>query len=266
MTYEAWLKVQSGALDLFTERLQNVAVTIRQEATETINEVIEYIRRIVSSSTEESLVVSAFKALRVVAGTISPGEENSLAKTIPSALTAIRSRKAVSPAMMALPSLMSVSIGVDLNLFSWFHRTGLGPRVIPNFREIIDVCVFVIREGTEDQKGVYFRLTSLVHRSNSETGSEIVGNALSVLQRLLVSIPTFWGREELTQVVRLYTERYTASNTQLQTMTPLIKSIAKRAPAKILLPTLYELWPSINASSRPVSLVVRLRFELIFNY
>lgn len=86
--------------------------------------------------------------------------------------------------------------------------------------------------------------------------STIEENALSVLHGMLISIPTFWGSEELTQVIRLYTDHYFSKDTRPAVSTSLMNTIAKRVPPKVLLPTLCDMWSSIEASPRVVTLIL----------
>jgi len=119
-----------------------------------------------------------------------------------------------------------------------FHSAALGPRIIPVFRDIVDKCVSVISEGSGDQPGL----------------PTIEENALTVLRGMLMSIPTFWGSDELMKVITLCTDHYSSKNSRPAASTSLLNTIAKRAPAKILLPTLCDMWSSIEVSSRVVTL------------
>ena len=75
-------------------------------------------------------------------------------------------------------------------------------------------------------------------------------STLAILHGLLSSIPTFWGSEEVTQVVNFYIEDcFQTSNVQSSPLSGLMKSVAKRIPAKILLPTLLELWAPLEATA-----------------
>ena len=143
-------------------------------------------------------------------------------------------------------------------------RRKLGPRMIPYFREIITESVSLLREGAEgipssaqdfDQE----RLTPL---------SVIVDDTLGVLHGLLTSIPTFWGVGEITQVVKLYLDHYASmSSTPSSAMPTLMKAIAKRAPTKVLVPAVYEMWPSLKTSLQMVCpLPPTLLFYLTFHF
>lgn len=82
-----------------------------------------------------------------------------------------------------------------------------------------------------------------------------VGDAQSILLGLLSSIPSFWGTAELEQVVILYLDHCeTMSSSSSALMSSLMKSVAKRAPAKALLPAMIELWPSLKTSRQMVQL------------
>lgn len=79
---------------------------VRRTATPIINDIVDVIKRIMSSTSNEPLMDSAMKALRTIALTMSPGEESSLASAITSVLAAIRHRNATATAMMTLRSLV----------------------------------------------------------------------------------------------------------------------------------------------------------------
>lgn len=95
-------------------------------------------------------------------------------------------------------------------------------------------------------------ISSTVHAIDSCTDQKLVDDALGVLQGMLRSIPTFWGTGELTAVIKLYVEHHSPANAKLAPMASLIKTVAKKVPAKTLAPTLCEIWPSIKASPRHV--------------
>ncbi|KAF4611649.1 hypothetical protein D9613_003824 [Agrocybe pediades] len=93
----------------------------------------------------------------------------------------------------------------------------LGPRIIPFFRSIISQNLF------ED--------------------------AFAILHGLLQTIPTFWGSSEVTQVAYLYMDQASsASKPFAAALSSLTKSLAKRTPAKVLVPTLVEMWQSAQFS------------------
>ena len=77
--------------------------------------------------------------------------------------------------------------------------------------------------------------------------AQITQDALSVLQILLRSIPSFWNVKELVQVIGLHLDLCGSPNTE-STMAPLVKAIAKRAPPKTVLLTMNELWPPLHHS------------------
>lgn len=81
---------------------------------------------------------------------------------------------------------------------------------------------------------------------------KLMDDALDVLQGLLRSIPIFWGTSELTAVIKLHLEYHSPDNTKLASMGSLIKTAAKKVPAKTLVPTLCELWPTIGTYPRHV--------------
>ncbi|KAH0579639.1 hypothetical protein H2248_002488 [Termitomyces sp. 'cryptogamus'] len=109
-------------------------------------------------------------------------------------------------------------------------RTKIGLQIIPYFRDIITEIV-VIRKGA----------------------STIAEDAYAVLHGLLISIPTFWGTREVTQIITLYVDHcVSTSNSAYPAMLSLVKALAKRAPSNVLLPALIDLWTSFTASLRTV--------------
>ena len=78
-------------------------------------------------------------------------------------------------------------------------------------------------------------------------------NAFAVLQGLLVTIPTFWGSSEVTQVIFMYIEHASTSTKPASSaLLTLVKNLAKRTPASVLLPTLLEVWQSLQSSRNMV--------------
>jgi U3 small nucleolar RNA-associated protein 10 len=70
----------------------------------------------------------------------------------------------------------------------------------------------------------------------------MVEDALTVLHNLLNSIPTFWGKGEITEVITLYVN---SSNSRRQSMTSVTKILAQKLPPKMLLSTLCSIWPNL---------------------
>ncbi|KAJ6578862.1 hypothetical protein DFH09DRAFT_980162 [Mycena vulgaris] len=173
-------RVQGGALDLLAERLHNVTSATRLKITARVNESVEEIRKLLVLHPDGPLAASSYRALRSIAGTMSPGEEGSLTTLIPPVLAAIRGRKMATSAMAALAPL----------------SVKLGPRLIPFFRDIVTQCVALLREGVEG----------------------VASETLNVLHGLLTSIPTFWGPAELTQVSKLYVDHYASSAAPLTSL------------------------------------------------
>ncbi|KAG6866337.1 hypothetical protein C0991_005804 [Blastosporella zonata] len=205
--------VQSGALDLLSERLSQVTEKTRLSVVPIITKITGVIRGLLSSQTNEALTRAAYNALRSIGLTMCPGEESSLTEVVPLILISIKGRTAAAAALSALSPL----------------PTKIGPRIIPHFREIIAEIVAMIREST----------------------SAVTEDAYSVLHGLLVSIPAFWGPGEITQIVTLYVDHCTStSNSPSQAMSSLTKALAKRAPPNVLIPALIDLWTSFTASHR----------------
>ena len=78
-----------------------------------------------------------------------------------------------------------------------------------------------------------------------------------MLQGLLTSIPKFWSKAELTQVLNAYFESSSSvSKNHTPQMSSLIRAVTKKAPAKVLLPLFSEMWTDIAARSDEVSSIV----------
>lgn len=102
----------------------------------------------------------------------------------------------------------------------------MGPRIIPYFKDIIKECVGVL--GNETSPG----------------HAESIG----VLHALLTSIPNFWSSGDFLLIIELYLRQHVsaAQHNQAQ-LSSFVKALAKRAPSKVLLPTLCDLWSRLAA-------------------
>ena len=92
---------------------------------------------------------------------------------------------------------------------------------------------------------------------------EVASYATRIIQALLSSIPNFWGSSEFLQVITLYLDTCVSSRKpRTSAQLSLIKVVAKKAPSKLLLGTLCDLWPSLrsevssNALRRAYSLIL----------
>ncbi|OSD00001.1 hypothetical protein PYCCODRAFT_1479448 [Trametes coccinea BRFM310] len=204
---------QSGALELFGDRLTEVAEKTRRQLTPSIVKIVERIRAILSGA-PETLARAALRALATISDTLSPGEEGSITNTLPLVLESVRREALRSPALQALLSFSSK----------------LGPRAIPYLKEIVKECVTRAREA-----------------SLGSIDSALIANAARVLRNLLTSIPTFWGEPELLQVVELYLD--SSESSESGEMSLLVKTVAKRASPNVLLPALCGMWEKSLAST-----------------
>ncbi|KAI0369251.1 hypothetical protein BV20DRAFT_968110 [Pilatotrama ljubarskyi] len=205
---------QAGALELFGDRLTEVAEKTRRSLTPSIVQVLDKIRSFLSGA-DDALARPALGALVTVSDTLSPGEENALANMVPLVLDAFRRERLRVPALQALLSFSS----------------RLGPRAIPYMKDIVTKCVSAAREA-------------------AFAGAEptLIATATHVLRNLLASIPTFWGEAEVLQVVQLYLDGAEASLSDSADMSLLVKTVAKRASPTVLLPALCNLWEQSLAS------------------
>lgn len=84
-----------------------MAEKVRQDMRTTIVSIVEAIKKIIPSSTEE-LLSAALVALKTVASTMSAGEEYVLTTTVPLVVQAVQHRQATSSALGALLTLSCV--------------------------------------------------------------------------------------------------------------------------------------------------------------
>ncbi|KAI0651200.1 hypothetical protein C8Q79DRAFT_1004507 [Trametes meyenii] len=206
--------VQAGAFDLFSNRLTEVAEKTRRALTPSIVQIVDRARSILSDA-QETPARSALGAVATISDTLSPGEEGSLAGTIPLILSAVRQTSTRASALQALLSLSSK----------------LGPRSIPYLKDIVKQCVLRAREAII-----------------GDTDPAFVTPAVQTMRNLLTSIPTFWGEPELIQVIELYLDSSEASTSESTDMALLMKTISKRASPAVLLPTLCNMWEATVVS------------------
>ncbi|KAI0920552.1 hypothetical protein AcV5_010550 [Taiwanofungus camphoratus] len=213
------VNVQTGAMELLSERLTSVADRARRELTSSVIKIIDFIKKELASNTDGPLTRATFHALRTISATTCPGEEISLTSTVPLVLGGMRERTTAAPAIQALSSLCSA----------------LGPRIIPYLESIVQDCAAVVRDSLNRAEG---------HHNLSK-------DTLGLLQGLLSSIPTFWSDRELVQVISLYLDSCTTVlKPEASVMAPVIKVLAKRTPSKVLLPTLSQLWSFVRSDGR----------------
>ncbi|KAK7688534.1 hypothetical protein QCA50_008072 [Cerrena zonata] len=202
--------VRQGALELFGNNLSNVKDTSRTKASKVVIKIVDAIKNILLSKAEESLVVASFHALDAVTISMCPGEESALTTLVPVIVSYIRDGKSVVPALNAMSSLV----------------VKLGPRVIPYFKDIVAVSVNVFR--------------------SPEPVSQALKTSVDILQGLLASIPKFWSKVELTQVLNAYFESSSSvARNHTPQMSALVKAVAKKAPTKVLLPLLCDMWTDV---------------------
>lgn len=89
--------------------------------------------------------------------------------------------------------------------------------------------------------------------------SAILVDALETLKSLFKAIPTFWGSTELGKLFQLYLS-YQASSVQSASLDAFVRSVVKKAPTKVLLPSLSEMWTSLQTAEDEVRLTHRAQF------
>ncbi|KAG7447396.1 uncharacterized protein BT62DRAFT_967377 [Guyanagaster necrorhizus] len=200
--------VQVGALDLIAERVPLVSDSIRRKSTTAIVKIIDRTKDLLVSFPTGPIAVSGLKALRSIGAHFCPGEEAAITQVLPVLISDIRGSKNTNYAMAALSPLAAK----------------LGPRIIPFFREIVDLCVGILRDGAE----------------------ELMSTTTDVLHGLLTSIPSFWGSGELTQVIKFYV--FASRGRRTTSLTSFVKTMTKKAPEKVVVPTLTQIWTSLFPS------------------
>jgi U3 small nucleolar RNA-associated protein 10 len=121
--------------------------------------------------------------------------------------------------------------------------TGLGPRIIPFFRDIIQLVIVVLRDSIP--------ITGEANTVLGESSSSLVGDALDVLRAIFDSIPTFWGPSELGGVFRLYLDALALG--PAGEISSFVRRVASKAPTSVLLSTYFEIWPSMSSAEAEVS-------------
>ncbi|KAF9268872.1 hypothetical protein L218DRAFT_536645 [Marasmius fiardii PR-910] len=204
--------VQVGALDLLHSRLPRIPNSVRRAMVPSIVKIVERIQAILSHHPEKSTIFSSLKAIEAIGSTMSQGEESCLTNLTSSIIASTQNRELATSAMSALAPLPSK----------------LGPRLIPFFREIVSQAIVILPEADRD----------------------LSASTVRVLHGLLASIPTFWSSVELSQVLKLSLDPKLSPHSH-DNIASFVKALTKRAPSKTLLPTICELWPSVERSSQP---------------
>lgn len=100
-------------------------------------------------------------------------------------------------------------------------RRKLGPRIIPFFRDIIKTCAV----------------------SLNESDAQVRAETIAVLHSLLASIPSFWSGGDFLLIIELYLKQHSSEpQHQESKLASFVKTLAKRAQPKVLLPSLCDLW------------------------
>ncbi|KAJ3863958.1 armadillo-type protein [Lentinula novae-zelandiae] len=227
--------IQEGALSLFSTRLPRIAVSVRQgPVSVVILKICGIVHKVLLShqpnhstthTTTTTITTSAFNAIRAIGSTLSSGEESAVTALVPLLVGAVDVKSnpeiAVSAAIRALITLPSK----------------LGPRLIPYLRDIVSRAVAVLREGSEG----------------------LTEDTVQLLHSLLTAIPTFWSTTELTHVIKLFLDHCGAVSTAkppaVQVVSNFMRSIAKKAPSKVLVPTLCDIWRSLQIAPNTGALV-----------
>ncbi|KAH8987299.1 hypothetical protein EDB92DRAFT_1876367 [Lactarius akahatsu] len=194
--------------------LPSISKSVREEVTSTIVTIITEIKRFLPLRDEsESLVDAGLHALKVISSSVVPGEESSLVDCLPLVLAASRPDQLTAAA--AASALKPLCVG-------------LGPRIIPFFRDVVQLAVGILRDSLPIKRGA---------------NPSLVGDALDVIRAVFDAIPTFWGTSELGSVFRLYLDALALGPSD--DIGSCARRVASRAPTAALLSTYVEIWPSI---------------------
>lgn len=90
---------------------------------------------------------------------------------------------------------------------------------------------------------MFILVNSIAQRGDSS--SNPIPVALQILQDLLSSLPTFWSEAELIEVINLYLESCALDSATLSSLSSVMKTLSKRIPSKLLLPTICRVWSSV---------------------
>jgi len=91
-------------------------------------------------------------------------------------------------------------------------------------------------------------LQKSVYRSEMASTKE---PAVATLQSLVL-LPAFCGPVKLSQIVKLYVEYGASLSMHNKSLTPLLKSIAKRVSSSVMLQVLYQLRPNLSEGNTRV--------------
>ncbi|KAJ3761867.1 hypothetical protein EV360DRAFT_36877 [Lentinula raphanica] len=203
--------IQEGALSLVSTRLPRVSASVRQNAVSSVVNICGLVQRILDKNPNQSTTTSAFNAIRAIGTTLCSGEESAVSTLVPFLVGAVNVKSSPEVVTAAVQALITLP-------------ARLGPRLIPHFRDIVARAVPVLREGSEG----------------------LIKDVVQLLHNLLTAIPTFWSTVELTNVIKLYLDISLPPAKPPQELSNFIKAIAKKAPSKVLLPTLCDIWRSLQ--------------------
>ncbi|KAF8259327.1 armadillo-type protein [Lactarius quietus] len=226
--------VLAETLGVFVDKLPSISKSVREEVSSTIVTIITEIKRFLPLGNEsKSLVDASLRALRVVSSSVVSGEESPLVDCLPLVLAASRPDQLTSAA--AVSALKPLCLG-------------LGPRIIPFFRDIVKLVVGILRDSLPAKQG------------------DLVEDALDVIRAVFDAIPTFWGSAELGSVFRLYLDALALGH--VDEIGPCVRRVASRAPTAALLSTYFEIWPSISGEKTEARrrLIKRFASQHIIGY
>lgn len=114
------LQIQTGALELLADQLTNVADNVRQDAKPSIVKIADSVKKLLSSTSSETLRAASLHALRAIATSLRNGEEHALTSTVPIVLKVVKERQSTLPALEVLLAQACVRLLTPLlSLLTW---------------------------------------------------------------------------------------------------------------------------------------------------
>lgn len=99
----------------------------------------------------------------------------------------------------------------------------------------LQVCIFL---------PIHSLSTVLIHSSGFN-----YTEALQVIQGLLRTVPSFWGAELLSVSTCCFEMMANTNTDSVRPFTEVLDAVAERVPARILLPSLVQLWDQLSPNA-----------------
>jgi U3 small nucleolar RNA-associated protein 10 len=254
-------RITIAALRLLSERLKKVSAKSRASVAATMTSITVHLQQILAATEEFSPLLEAILiGLQVISDTASTVEEGLLATIVP-LLIQIGDRGITSPNLFK--NLQSLTYVLRWLLLCFQLPTAfvcsvkLGPRVIPNLKSIILLCVRNLRQNAAGGPS-----SSQICPLSILPTFRINPAVLDLLSALLETLPSFWG-PELLSVLQSCLELAAEGDGPLPSaVNDLLAHIPARIPSRTILPTLVLLWDDLSSSL--IQDVGRLRRYILY--